>query len=60
MRQIINLNRKWAFSKAATAPWYVEDYNANFIEGCEWAMPSVPKVPGYTEEETVKVDLDDL
>ena len=45
------------FSKAATAPWYVEDYEANFINGCEWNMPSVPKVPGYTEEETEIRDL---
>jgi hypothetical protein len=45
------------FSKTATAKWYVDNYNANYIDGCEWAMPSVPKVPGYTDEESEIRDM---
>jgi len=45
------------FSKKVTQPWYVESYAANFVDYAEWKMPSVPKVPGYTEEETEIRDL---
>ena len=45
------------FSAKATRPWYIEKYTEHFFDYAEWAMPSVPKVPGYTEEETEIRDL---
>ena len=45
------------FSKTVTVPWYVESYQKNFVEYSEWKMPSVPKVPGFTEEESELRDL---
>ena len=45
------------FSKTVTVPWYVESYEANFVQYAEWKMPSVPKVPGFTEEESELRDL---
>lgn len=40
------------FAKSFTMPWYSEKYNANQVNYATWKMPSVPKLAGYSEEET--------
>ena len=45
------------FSKKTTVPWYIDSYEENIVKRASWNSPSVPKVPGYTEEETEIRDL---
>ena len=40
------------FSKSYDQAWYVDSYTANQVEYATWKMASVPKLGGYSEEET--------